>query len=136
MECGATDPQDSFDAQWEICSPSTVPNFSASGYFFGRKLYQELGVVIGLVDISYGGASIHTFMDEKTLEGEEESAVFRGTDKEGWEAYQRRVEAWEKKGRIDKRPYFPPQHFSELCYNAMVHPLVPFASRGGHLVSG
>ncbi len=88
-------------------------------------------MVIGLVDISYGGASIHTFMDEKTLEGEEESAVFRGTDKEGWEAYQRRVEAWEKKGRIDKRPYFPPQHFSELCYNAMVHPLVPFASRGG-----
>lgn len=40
---------------WEVCSPETVEAFSAVGYFFGRKLYQELHTPIGLVASSYGG---------------------------------------------------------------------------------
>ena len=48
-------PIQSFDATWKICSPQTVEKFSGVGYFFGRKLYQELKVPIGLIDSSWSG---------------------------------------------------------------------------------
>ncbi len=40
---------------WSECSPESVPLFSATAYFFGRKLYQELNVPIGLIHTSWGG---------------------------------------------------------------------------------
>jgi sialate O-acetylesterase len=40
---------------WQICSPETARNFSAVGYFFARKLYQELKIPIGLINTSWGG---------------------------------------------------------------------------------
>ncbi len=43
------------DGNWTVCSPETVVNWSAVGYFFGRDLYQDLHVPIGLVFSSWGG---------------------------------------------------------------------------------
>ncbi len=51
-------PQDDIETQWEVCSPETVGDFTAVGYFFGRKLHQELDVPIGLVNCSWGGTRI------------------------------------------------------------------------------
>ncbi len=48
-------PVTSFDATWKVCSPQTVGTFSGVGYFFGRKLYNELKVPIGLIDSSVSG---------------------------------------------------------------------------------
>ncbi len=49
-------PQDVFkSAGWQLCSPQTVGAFSAVGYFFGRDLYRELKVPIGLIDSSWSG---------------------------------------------------------------------------------
>lgn len=49
------DPQTDQPATWQICSPETVADFSAVGYFFGRSLYEALDVPIGLIDSSWGG---------------------------------------------------------------------------------
>ncbi len=40
---------------WKVCSPETVPGFSAVGYFFGRHLKQKLNVPVGLINTSWGG---------------------------------------------------------------------------------
>ena len=40
---------------WQICSPETVSEFSAVAYFFGKDLYQNLNVPIGLINSSWGG---------------------------------------------------------------------------------
>ena len=40
---------------WAECSPDSAKYFTAAGYFFGRKLYQELGIPIGLINSSWGG---------------------------------------------------------------------------------
>ena len=49
-------PQQSFKGVgWQVCSPQTVGTFSAVGYFFGRDLYRELKVPIGLIDSSVSG---------------------------------------------------------------------------------
>ena len=53
--------------QWEKCSPSTVANFSAVAYFFGRKLYNELKVPIGLIHSSWGGTPAEAWTSKKWL---------------------------------------------------------------------
>src|SRR6185369_12157180 len=43
-------------ATWQACSPESVKQFSAAGYYFGVELEKELGVPIGLINSSYGGS--------------------------------------------------------------------------------
>src|SRR2546427_5645775 len=43
-------------ATWQACSPQSVRQFSAAGYYFGVELEKELRVPIGLINSSYGGA--------------------------------------------------------------------------------
>ena len=49
-----TDPR----GKWAVCSPQSVSGFTAVGYFFGRKLNEELNVPIGLVGTNWGGTRI------------------------------------------------------------------------------
>ena len=52
----STLPLDSINCPgWDVCSPQTVQDFSSVAYFFGRKLFQELDVPIGLIHTSWGG---------------------------------------------------------------------------------
>ena len=43
---------------WKVCSPQTVPGFSAVLYFFGQRLHKDLDVPVGLVNSSWGGSPI------------------------------------------------------------------------------
>lgn len=52
---------------WKIANPQDVANFSATGYMFGKFLYDKLKVPIGLINISYGGTPVESFMDEASL---------------------------------------------------------------------
>src|SRR5206468_1290203 len=45
-------------AEWKVCDPATIPQFSAVAYFFGRELQQELDVPVGLINTSWGGTRI------------------------------------------------------------------------------
>jgi sialate O-acetylesterase len=40
---------------WKVCSPENAPEFSATAYFFGRELHQNLEVPVGLIHSSWGG---------------------------------------------------------------------------------
>ena len=48
-------------SSWQVCSPQTAGNFTAVGYFFARKLYEELGIPVGLVNSSWGGTHVETW---------------------------------------------------------------------------
>lgn len=52
---------------WNLSSPESVADFSATAYYFGKYLHDMLNVPIGLVNISYGGSPIESFMDAETL---------------------------------------------------------------------
>ena len=43
---------------WLVCSPKTVANFTAVGYFFARNLLDEIDVPIGLLGCNWGGTRI------------------------------------------------------------------------------
>ena len=51
----AAEPQDDCKGNWVECSPKTVTNFSAVGYYFGKHLFDEMNVPIGLISTNWGG---------------------------------------------------------------------------------
>lgn len=62
-----TAPQDRCGGDWQVCSPDTIGRFSATAYFFGRKLHEVLDVPVGLINSSVGGTAIEawTSMDKQ-----------------------------------------------------------------------
>jgi sialate O-acetylesterase len=55
------------EGNWSICSPRTVDKFSAVAYFFGRELYNNLQVPVGLINSSWGGTRIETWISRDAL---------------------------------------------------------------------
>ena len=64
--------EDIAPAQWQSSQPETAGEFSAVGYFFAQKLQQELGVPVGLINISWGGSNIETWMSRESLQAHRE----------------------------------------------------------------
>lgn len=63
----AASPEKEFVGQWKITSPETASQFSAAGYFFARKLHQELGVPIGVITSSWGGTPVESWMSKEKI---------------------------------------------------------------------
>jgi sialate O-acetylesterase len=72
QEMSYTPLEDVSGGPWQVCSSNTVGDFSAVAYFFGRKLFEELDVPIGLINSSWGGTNIETWIswDMMALEDE------------------------------------------------------------------
>ncbi|MCH2065477.1 MAG: hypothetical protein MK194_17340 [Roseibacillus sp.] len=51
-------PQTDVEAQWKPCTSSTIPNFSAVLYHFGKTVHADQKVPIGLINSSWGGSPI------------------------------------------------------------------------------
>lgn len=61
-------PETTVTGKWEECSPETVGNWTAVGYFFGRYLNSQLNnVPVGLIDDNWGGTIAEAWMPEKHL---------------------------------------------------------------------
>lgn len=59
--------EDMENGEWVECSPSTIPGFSAVGYFFGRNLQKHLNVPVGLINSSWGGTILETWASEEAV---------------------------------------------------------------------
>jgi sialate O-acetylesterase len=64
------------DGVWKVCSPETVGEFTAVGYYFARELTRELNIPIGLINTSWGGTHSETWTSrEAFLDTEEFKAM-------------------------------------------------------------
>ncbi len=60
-------PQDTLVGTWQVCAPAQAEDFSATGYFFAKKLYQELKVPIGIINSSWGGTVAEAWVSKSGL---------------------------------------------------------------------
>ncbi|MBI3830588.1 MAG: sialate O-acetylesterase [Planctomycetes bacterium] len=147
----ALEPKDNIPtAKWDVCTPQTVPNFTAVGYFFARELHQELKVPIGLIHTSWGGTPAEAWTSREALEAEADLKIYNErADKmaedfpKQKENYEKVLEKWKaaaEKAKADgkpepKKPTAPAEpdknpHRASVLYNGMLKPLVPGAFKG------
>ncbi|SOD12535.1 sialate O-acetylesterase [Pedobacter xixiisoli] len=53
--------------KWQSARPSTMNNFSTTGYFFAKSLYQKYGVPIGIITSTYSGSIIEAWISHEGL---------------------------------------------------------------------
>ncbi len=145
----ATQPQDNCNGSWVLCTPETLPEFSAVLYFFGRDLFNSLNVPMGLIHTSWGGTPAESWASRATLEADPDlNVIVQRWDKivaeypAAKQAYDQAMEEWTKaadqakaEGKPEpKKPGAPQGPDSPWLagglYNAMIAPLVPYAVKG------
>lgn len=113
----ADEPKKNCYGKWTDCSSQTAATFSAVAYFFGRELYRELGVPIGLIHTSWGGTPAEAWTRKEVLQSDPELAI-----------YLKRFE--EKVAEAEPGIVPRDQRSPSSLYNAMIAPLIPFGIRG------
>ena len=61
-------PQDDAQCEWRQCSPKTVGEFSATGYFFARLLSRTLDIPVGIIEANKGGSRVESWLTKENLE--------------------------------------------------------------------
>ncbi len=117
---------------WQVCSSATVGNFSAVGYFFGRKLMEDLDVPVGLIGCNWGGTRIEPWISPV---GFQSVPALKKDFADKLDKFPELTDKKDKDGKVeigaDGKPTQVVNHQTALAlYNGMVHPLVPFAIRG------
>jgi sialate O-acetylesterase len=63
-------PQINLEGEWKVCSPDEAKNFSAVGYFFGKKLQGDLNVPVGMINSSWGGTAAEIWTPKEVIEND------------------------------------------------------------------
>jgi len=94
-------------SEWKAANPENISNFSASAYYFGRILQQQLKVPVALINVSYGGSPAEAFMSSESLKAFPEINIpaANGTEK-------------------------LTNKFATTLYNGMVHPVIGYTIKG------
>ncbi len=142
-QVGTQEPQDSFDGQWQACTPETAATFSAVGFFFGRQLHQTLDVPVGLIDNAWGGSAAEAWVSRDVLESKEAYVpllnhwddLAKTTDYASEVArWEEKLEQWKKtkKGNAPQRPrdVLAGQHRPANLYNGCLKPIIGYTVRG------
>lgn len=134
---------------WQACSPQSVKEFSAAGYYFGVELQKELNVPIGLINSSYGGSQAEAWTPVEYLQASDELRPTVERTKI-WDAERAKVKAdyaeaikkWHDEAETAKaagaRPTPSPSvpdalreyRVASSIYDGMIAPLIPFMLRG------
>jgi sialate O-acetylesterase len=147
-------PMDNLKAKWEVCTPKTVNDFSAVGYFFGRHIMNEMKVPVGLINAPWGGSPVERWIPMTAFRSDPElAAVATEIDKaivdfpqaleksvksvETWKATTQEVvatrpaAATQPKGlpRAPQLPIHPLLEYGGM-YNGMIAPLTNYAIKG------
>ena len=108
--------------KWSICHPSIAGNYSAVAFLFAKRLHEELGVPIGIIESAWGGHPIEPFIPKSAFVGhpvlEKELELGEKSDLDGLR---------KMKGGVYARngSWLP-----GAIFNTRVAPVAPFAVRG------
>lgn len=101
------EPLDDVDSKWEGAQPQTIPDMSATAFFFARELNEVLDIPVGIVSCAYGGARIESWTPKEILETYPDEDLSRD--------------------RIESMVHY---HRPYLAYNAMFNPTKGYTAKG------
>jgi len=142
-------------SHWKPCTPASAAETSAVSYYFGKKLHQELGVPVGLVQQAYAGTPIEGWMpweiqkdDPRTQmyksDLDERAATIGSREKaladfeQELAEYNAKIDAGETM-KNSVKPLSPPiitkpadlgHQYPGHQFNAMIYPIRPYGIRG------
>jgi sialate O-acetylesterase len=144
MEHKSSDsPLAGISAAWQPCTPATAQNFSAVAYFFAREISRREHIPIGVIDSSWGGTPIDSWISLDALSADTSlmpafaaRAHFADmqTHLEFTESDEKRADAEAAANHLPapSHPWHPDPSswIPAALYNGMVAPFTPYTIKG------
>jgi sialate O-acetylesterase len=139
------EPQARVAGEWKVCSPETVPAFSAVGYIFARDLQKEIKVPVGIVTLAFGASTAEAWICRETLTRDPKLrpmvesfdakvkayAPPTPDEEKQWQETVAKAKADGKRApRRSRTDPVQDQHNATVLFNGMIAPVIPFALRG------
>lgn len=140
---------------WQACTPESVKQFSAAGYYFGVELQSALKVPVGLINSSYGGSQAEAWTPveyllaspdlkptvERTKIWDEERPRVRVQYDDAIKKWREQADAAKAAGATPSPSPAVPDALREYriaasIYDGMIAPLIPFYIRGAFWYQG
>jgi len=119
--------QDDVEGEWIVCTPESAGKFSATAYFFGRKLHNDLKTPVGLIATSWGGATVEGWVPTAMMENHENAHYLVRTyhlnvayDKASEEGKQEMLADYDKLHAVEER-FQVINYEDEEAYKAGIH---------------
>lgn len=133
----ADEPCKQVHGSWQVCSPETVKNFSAVGFFFAGEMWVARGVPTGLINASVGSTAASAWVSKETLETTPGLHPILQRQQEAQAAYPKQLKEFESAsvGQESEEAPAPPRDPATDdwrptgFYNRIVAPLAPVAMR-------
>ncbi|HEV7299129.1 MAG TPA: sialate O-acetylesterase [Tepidisphaeraceae bacterium] len=100
----ANEPMQELSGTWVAAAPSSIPSFTAVGYYFGREVHQKTGKPVGLINSSWGGTIAEAWTSEPQLKTDERyhASIERrnqtaANPEKAMAKYKAETEAWERR---------------------------------------
>ncbi len=148
-------PVSAINAQWKVCNPTNVINFSAVAYFFAKQLHLQYNIPIGIIHSSWGGTNIERWMRKELLQSNPDFATVLNNYKNTVASYPERLAIYNvkkdslmikwmadsalaisAKKPMPTKPAAPsdpnPMRSGEYgtLYKTMIEPLMPYSIKG------
>ena len=142
----AYEPQTSIAGEWLVCSPETVPGFSAVGYLFARDLQKELNVPVGILTLSFGASTAEAWISREVMAADPQMKPMLDAARRVGQVlphqFPRRLRIKapphpqdhqfpsRRAGPEPQRDPVQDQHNPTVLFNGMINPVIPYAIRG------
>ncbi len=148
-------PRADWEVTWSPVAPDNIAGFSAVGYYFGRQLFTELQIPIGLLGAYWGGTRIEPWTPPEGFDARPSltsikrnvdakipgTATYKELTAKTSQDYKAWLAAFDAATAAGKELPMPPTFPGELrpfnrhqdptvLYNRMMFPFVPYAVRG------
>jgi sialate O-acetylesterase len=146
-------PSTDFAGSWKATKPENTGGFTAVGYEFAKELRNKLNVPVGIIECSWGGKPVQSFISDEALKACPEAKAMLGQKADATKNYdpakakknyEAQLKKWkeadtkwktEKKGRRPKQPKKPVHpalnpRMASAIYNGMIAPFVGYGARG------
>ncbi len=149
------EPQTDCVGKWEVCTPQTVPHFSAVGYYFGRKLLQDVKRPVGLIHTSWGGTPAEYWTPKEVLAGDpdlkpliDEWDNIKAAYPKAKETFDKATADWQvaaERAKADGTPVPQAPHRPKggdakdspaSLFNGMIAPILPYTIQGATWYQG
>lgn len=125
---------------WAVCTPQSVPSFSAVAYFFAKDLHKKLNVPVGIIHTSWGGTPAEAWTNVAALEADPDLKPIVDRSRSAIEAFPKQLEDWRQAAEKAEAegtalPPMPRDPRGDSwrpggLYNGMLAPVVPYSAKG------
>ncbi|HMC62317.1 MAG TPA: sialate O-acetylesterase, partial [Candidatus Solibacter sp.] len=138
-------PLEDVAGKWQVCTPETVPGFSAIAYFFSRNLQNAIKQPIGFITSAFGASCAQAWVNKEVLDSDTrlksimdafaaQVAAFKSAASAAADSPPPPADAAAPGGargaRGGRGSPFTNQHNPYVLWNAMIKPIQPYAIRG------